>query len=262
MAKGRARLRVRAYHVTNRVLVQSLQVLRAVHAGAFLGLLDDDDLERLTLEAYADWPRYIDDDHTLSGLRPWEASAIAMAPGDRIIVVGAGGGREVIALAEAGASVDGYECTPELVEHGRGLITERGLDAELTLAPPSVIPGDPAPVDIVVIGWGAFMHVPSAQARRALLERCFELLLPGGRLVLSYFEQVPGDRGLALVFRTATVIRRLRAADPPTLGDDLEKSFDHHIDRAALVSELRDVGFTDVAPRPDPYPHATAVRPR
>ena len=85
------RFRNRAYLWTDRFI--SLQTM---HQGFWLGVLDQEGLQRAGAESYRTWQRlYRDPDYNRAGLWPWEATAI-----ERFF-----GGCESILIGAAGANV-------------------------------------------------------------------------------------------------------------------------------------------------------------
>ena len=58
----------------------------------------------------------------------------------RLLLVGAGGGREVLALIRLGYEVHGVECNPELVRVANTLLEEQGLPPSVQFAPPDTCP--------------------------------------------------------------------------------------------------------------------------
>lgn len=71
-----------------------------------------------------------------TGLWPWEVEFYrqTLRPTDRIVVVGCGTGRDVIALARAGHTVDGIDRVPSVVDAARGHISRHGLNANVAVA--------------------------------------------------------------------------------------------------------------------------------
>jgi hypothetical protein len=149
---------VYVYRLSARLLwlvEQALSLLRALHTGIWLGLLDRVDLHRLDeLEYRARAGRYLSDEHNLGGLREWEAAAVDAHFGDarRVVVLGAGAGREVLALARAGRWVDGFECNQDMVAKGQRLIAEQGGDVSLNAMERDRCPALDGSYDAAVIG--------------------------------------------------------------------------------------------------------------
>jgi hypothetical protein len=107
-----------------------------------LGLLDAEELVRLTVRRFES-STYLDPVYNAdSGLWLWEREALRrfFPPSGCILVGAAGSGREMIALHRAGYTVQGFECAHSLVESGRALLRDAGCSGELIWAPPGTIP--------------------------------------------------------------------------------------------------------------------------
>lgn len=156
-------------------------------------------LERAAVEAhYAAAPIYRDPAHLRAGLFPFEARALAASfppPPGRLLVHGAGAGREVLALLDRGYDVDAFEPVAALVAALRRALAER---------PPHASPG--ASVDVegleswavmpvgsydgIVTGWGAWTHLLRRDARLTVL-RAFRRVCPRGPVLLSFWRREP-----------------------------------------------------------------------
>ena len=256
----------RAYAPARKALARGLGALQAIFDGLWLGLLGPDDLAAVDDAFYSshggEHATYEGAEHNLSGLREWEARIVeeGVQPGWRVVVTSAGGGREVIALAERGFQVAGYEPNTALVDAGRRLIAERGLESA-TLEP-SARGGFPAAAgrcDAVVVGWGSYIHIQGRARRVAMLRAARERLEPGGPLVLSFWEGPEGGRYFAVVRGIASAVRALRGLEPPELGDTMRETFVHVFTRADVEGELAEAGFSVAELRGEPYPHAVGV---
>ena len=116
---------MRAYYTTRYRRQQLHAWIVAMTDAVWLGLLDAERLGQLDEHFYhetredVDGERigYEDDRYTKRGLAGWEQGAVErhFPPGGRILVTGAGGGREVLALLALGFDAVGYEPNPRLV---------------------------------------------------------------------------------------------------------------------------------------------------
>jgi hypothetical protein len=158
-----------------------------VRSALVLALAPDAFLSRYGELAYGRIPRYRTDAPAFRrDLHWWEEEAFARffpAPPGRILIGGAGGGREAFALAERGYEVVAFEPSPQLVETFaasmpsgcRMAVYRAGYEDLPTLAPaePGHPPGDlreMRPFSAGVMGWSSFTHVLTAQQRlQALL---------------------------------------------------------------------------------------------
>lgn len=121
------------------------------------------------------------------GLLPWERAmaAHAVRPGDRILVVGSGTGRELLALAEAGHDVMGVEPSEPatriaiamLQQRGRSVPVQQGFFEDLPLA---------ERFHVVLFSHRCYGLIQGSAARVAALRKAAHALEPGGRIVVSY----------------------------------------------------------------------------
>jgi hypothetical protein len=234
-----------AARARNRVPV----VPEPIFTGVCLGLLGRPTLHAVDELTYDERRRYHGDEYNLSGLFDWERSAIDrhFRGRRRLLVTGAGGGREVLALAAADLEVEvrGHECNAALVAVADGLIARRGLAgrASVQWLPRDAVPRDATPFDGAIVGWSAYMLVIGRANRVRFLAEVRDLLLGDSPLLLSFFTRDDPATRLARVVRSANVIRRLLGRPLAELGDDLAPNFVHRFTREEIEAELRDAGF-------------------
>lgn len=217
----------------------------ALHQGLWLGLLSDADLDRLTEDFYDGVARYVDPDFISSGLRPWEERVIHthFAPGSRVLVAAAGGGREVVALRTTGYATDGFDCNRSYVEAGNRMLRDKCLDARLIWAPPGRVPATLGVYDGAIIGWGGYMHIRGRRARLRLLGELGHHLAPGSPLLVSVFYCDRRSRAHVWSARIANVLRKVFSRELIDPGDHLSGSFDHYFTIDELNAELAAAGF-------------------
>jgi hypothetical protein len=260
---------LRAYRSATIRRRQALNVVNGCFDGFWLGLLDPATLERLDEHFYGEGRdvergrsfSYRDEQHNLGGLRDWEEAAIEahFPPGGRVIVTGAGGGREVIALLERGFDAIGYEPNRALVEAGAELLRTLGHGDRLRQSARDAFPADAGTCDAVLSGWGSYMLIPSRERRVAFLRAAHRALPEGAPILCSFFVRSPGARYYSVVAGTANLVRRVRRAERVELGDTIGQNFVHRFTREEIESELAEGGFRVVAYASQPYGHAVAV---
>jgi hypothetical protein len=154
------------------------------------------------------------------GLQPWEQELLAppFPPAGRVLLGGAGGGREAIALLDRGYDVIAFDPADDLVRAGAPAVAERGgtllrasyddvVRAASGAASPLTEHLD-APIDGVLFGWGSLSHVIADADRLALL-RAVRSLAPRAPVALSFDEPVetePSESGAA---RARRALRRI-----------------------------------------------------
>lgn len=156
------------------------------------------------------------------GLFPWEEELLEppFPQSGRILVGGAGGGREAVALLARGYRVVAFDPSPELVRAGAPAVAEAG-GALLCASYDDVVRaarGEGTPLDGVfgeqfdgvLLGWGSVSLIVSDEERRALL-RALRMLMPRAPVVLSFDEPVDSEIPGSRVGRARAAIRRLNA---------------------------------------------------
>lgn len=228
----------------SRATVGRLPLARAAHSAAWLRLLDPDDLNALTLDSYSNAAAsgFEREDHNLRGVWPWEEAAFDqfLAGRRRILVAGAGGGREMIALARAGHRVVGFDASADLAAACRAHLREAGVEGAMLTAPPGQVPADIGRHDGLVIGRGVYHHFPRRARRIEFLAACRAALEPGSPLVM-------GD----VLTRSDDGAR----PSPRTIerGDHVGSAFFHYFTPRELADELGQAGFDLVEHRVTPF---------
>jgi cyclopropane fatty-acyl-phospholipid synthase-like methyltransferase len=217
----------------------------AAHTGAWLGLLSPRALHAVDEAFYAGSRTYLSDAHNLKGLLPWEQAAVRefFPAGGRLLLIGAGGGREVLALARMGYAVVGVECNEALVDYGNELLAREGVDARLAVVPRDRAPETGGPYDGAIVGWGAYMLMMGRPRRVEFLRQLRALLPAGAPVLMSFFTRPEDHPRMRKVHAIASRLRRLTRREPLELGDDLAPTFVHRFTRGELASELEAAGF-------------------
>jgi hypothetical protein len=259
---------VTRYAAARRRKDKLVAIANALFDGFWLGMFDRESLarfdelhydtrrERLGDEAYG----YEDERWNVRGLLDWEAAVVQeyFPPGARVVVTGAGGGREVLALLERGYDAVGYEPHPRLVRAGAELLERRGYPQRLFVSPRDAFPPDAEDCDAVVVGWGSYTLMPGRARRIDFLAGARARLPDGGPLLVSFFPRQGGDRLFRTVSRTANVVRRVRRSEPTEVGDGLQPNYVHWFTEDEIASELAAAGFLVEAIHRRPYGYAVA----
>lgn len=255
------RFRNRAYLWTDRFISRVFNSVQTMHQGFWLGVLDQEGLQRAGAESYRTWQRlYRDPDYNRAGLWPWEATAIERFFGgcESILIGAAGGGRELIALARRGLQVDAFDCSREFVDSGRQFIAKEGIEARLVEALPDQVPGLLGLYDGLILGWGAYMHICSRAARVRFLHDFRKHVRPGGPLLVSFLTRSSESKKKAVrVYQIARRIRRMRGrVNDIEVGDVLTGGFNHWFTQEEINSEFEESGFRLDYYVERPYGHA------
>ncbi len=222
----------------------------AMHLAA--GMLRLHDLQRAIPEAWASFGR---NEHAiLSGLLPWEAELYGrfLKPDDRILLIGCGTGRDLIALVRRGHDVVGLDPAPGAVALAHRMLAREGLSAELYTGgiEAVVLAGS---FDAVIFSWYCYGYIPQSANRVGVLRKLKGVLNPGGRIVLSYLPAEAPPRRLPIGL-TQLVAALTRSDWRPEPGDTISVAsgnrgamyYEHYFTDGEMENEAGAAGLTVV----------------
>lgn len=236
---------VRLYFGGNFAWTRTAAVLQAVFDGVWLGVLGRESLYRIDQHFYDGNAPYHGDAHNLLGLMAWEEAALEHSFGGcrRLLVLGAGGGREVLALARRGYEVEGYEPNQALVAYAADFLPRQGCAATVRHLAREAVPAAGEPFDGIILGWGAYMLMPGRNLRVDLLRRLLPLIKPGGPILLSFWTR-PGDGArFRLSAAVANALRVPLRRERVLVGDALQPNYVHYFIPGEIATELRMAGW-------------------
>jgi SAM-dependent methyltransferase len=159
-----------------------------------------------------------------SGLEVWERDLYRnfLRPGDHMLLIGCGAGRDLLALKELGHDVTALEPVPQLVEMARGHLARRGMTATVItgFAETAELNGS---YDIVAFSGSCYSSVRSSSSRIAMLSRIRQHLAREGRVVISYASFTPSSG--ASLWLTGLSARLARADWRPESGDSFSRGY-------------------------------------
>jgi SAM-dependent methyltransferase len=215
------------------------------------GLLHADDLDLAARREWADYTVSVGD--VDAGLAEGERRVFAMhlRQGDRVLLVGCGAGRDLLALRGLGFDVDGLDHSAALIGAARSHLARRGVTAQL-IADPIQSATLERSYDVAIFSDGCYSLIRSARARTAALTRIGGHLSQGGRILISYHDFTPQSAmGLWVLRATA---RLSRSHWLPEDGDVFWRHrpggalrYRHHFTHDALVREVEAGGFRIVS---------------
>lgn len=123
------------------------------------------------------------------GLYPNESFLLEQLPLRRgeLLLLGVGGGREIISLAEKGFTVTGLDFIPELVEKAKENAFEKGIKMTGVTQEISNLDLNSDHYDVVWLSYGMYSCVPTRKRRIKMLRQIRKALKPGGCCVCQFF---------------------------------------------------------------------------
>jgi hypothetical protein len=232
--------------------------------GLMLGLMRVPDfhcLDQINVDASEKWGSL---DHNQRGLHPWERHVLERFFGGvrRIGLTSVGGGREVIALEQAGYEVEAYECNPILVDCANRNLQQLGLMTRVKWVERDLAPRFVRPVDAVIVGWGAYTMTLGSARRVDFLRAISTQLVQDAPLLLSYasLSNSATQRLDERIHRIASAIRWLTGGPALEPGDTLDHNARHRFTTAEIRQELEQAGFEMAFCSNDGFSHAVGLR--
>ncbi len=127
------------------------------------------------------------DNYIASGLMSWERDFFLrfLKPDDRVLVIGCGTGRDLLALLELGYQAEGLDVAPQCTANARQVLRKRGLEPPLYTGGIETI-GLPGRFDAFIFSWFCYSYIPQSETRIHVLGKLRDHLNSGGRILISY----------------------------------------------------------------------------
>ncbi len=243
------RIHFSAFSWFNRVL----GLVMASYRGLWLGILSRKQLQAIDEEFHTRSKKeplynYYSKKFNRLGLWDWEKEALDdyFAGCRRLLVIGAGGGREILALKQLGYQVDGFEPHPDLVIVANELLQEEGHEATVNLMSRDQCPNTGTTYDGIIVGWQAYSFIQGRKHRISLLQQLWAQTQTQSPILLSFFYRGHHDRRYNVAALVANLIRRVLRKEPVEVGDWFLPEYAKFFTRDELNSELEEGGFSCV----------------
>jgi hypothetical protein len=183
----RARVAHFAVRVSNK-LARGVDALRALLDEIPLAFYSPAVEGAINESYYAGNAEYVSEDRVRRGFFPYEREMLERyfppAPA-RLLVHGAGAGRETVLLVRMGYAVDAYEPVGDMVEYANGVLAASGAKVQqMSLQAWAAAPS--GEYDGIFTGWDMWTHIMHHEERVAAL-RAFLAVCSGGPLLLSFY---------------------------------------------------------------------------
>ncbi|HET6360506.1 MAG TPA: class I SAM-dependent methyltransferase [Gemmatimonadota bacterium] len=237
--------------------------MSSVYTGLWLGLLTREQLHDVGEHYFSRERFYRTDEYNKSGLFPWEKKAVDehFTSCRRILLVAAGGGRELIALRRQGFEVDAFDAHPDLVRFANDLLVREGMVPDVRSAPWDHGPDIDDTYDGVIVGWGGYMHIRGRERRVRFLRELRQRMKSGAPILLSFYttsEKARYHRWVARVGKASAWLLRRERVD---LGDCLLPFYAHFFTKGRLEQEVIEGGLEPVMFETMEYGHAVGRAP-
>jgi hypothetical protein len=212
----------------------------SVLTGFWLGVLGEKSLSYSDEIFYNNVKHYTDDKYNLKGLYNWEKPIIDkhFSNAKTILLIAAGGGREVLALSKMGFVVDSYECNTKFIEYGNSLLQKNNIDARIKFLKRNSVPEEIKKYDGIIIGWGAYSHIPGNKKRLLFLSGLYPFLNKDAPLMISFLWSEQRTKKDKIIKSVANFFEIFSKKDKTELGDKLLSDYIHYFTDEEIKNEL------------------------
>jgi hypothetical protein len=209
----------------------------------WLGALGKKGLDYSDEVHYSTNTTYVENEYNEKGLYDWEQYIVEKHFADvkTIMLIAAGGGREVVGLSRMGFRVDAFECNPVLVEYGNKLLKKNNIESKISHLARNTVPSHTRIYDAVIIGWGAYSHIKGGPARIQFLKNLHPFMHPGSRLMISFIWVKERNRRDKMIQRVSGFLGSFCRGERSEQGDSLFLIISI-ISRSTRQSELTKAG--------------------
>jgi SAM-dependent methyltransferase len=207
---------------------------------------------RAAIEREWDQSGVLEESYIASGLMPWERDFYLrfLKPDDRVLVIGCGTGRDLLALLQLGYRAEGLDVVPQCTAAAGQLLQRRGLKAPVYTGAVETI-ALPGRFDAFIFSWFCYSYIPQSETRIGVLRKLRDCLNPGGRILVTYAPAKTLPRRLPI--QLTQLVASLSGSDwRPEYGDFVQVAnrgryfghYEHQFTREGFEKEARAAGMT------------------
>jgi 2-polyprenyl-3-methyl-5-hydroxy-6-metoxy-1,4-benzoquinol methylase len=236
-------------------------LIDSLFTGFWLGVLSEQSLHKIDELYYNDDKSYRNDKYNLQGLWEWEKKAIELFYGNckNLMLLGAGGGREIYGLEQWNYQIEAYECNPELLDYANKFLRKEGISVEVKSIERNECPTTGNLYDGAIIGWGSYMLIQGRKQRISFLSKLHQQLKPNSPVLISFYTADENKRSLMIASKTANVFRLILQRRLTDVGDYLFPNYVHYFTKEQIASEFAESGFDLMFYSENPYGHAVGL---
>ena len=252
---------LRLYKQSQDNLVRLQKVLESCLNGFWLGVLTYSSLQEIDEIYYSNDKSYYSSEYNKKGLKEWEKKAVDeyFTNYPKLLLIAAGGGREVYHLLKMGFEVDAYECHPGLTDFANKLLIQEGFNSSVKVAPRDKCPAGNKKYDSSIVGWGAYTHILGRERRIKFLKEIREQLNENAPLLVSFWARVGNSWRHKSIAYIGNTLRFCLNRERLEIGDDININFVHYFTEQEIRSEMKEAGFNLIFYSRKPYGHAVGV---
>jgi 2-polyprenyl-3-methyl-5-hydroxy-6-metoxy-1,4-benzoquinol methylase len=235
----------RLSHFSFNCLKKLTNFLDAFSSGFWLGIMGEKSLDYSDELYYSSNKSYSNDKYNLSGLFEWEKNMVIkhFPPAKSILLIAAGGGREVIALTDMGYSVEAFECNRSLLEYGNNLLRGKNVNASIEYLARNSVPAEIKLYDVIIIGWGAYSHIRGRKKRLKFLTEILPFLKKESPIMISFLYVTNRTIKDTIVKKISDFLVFFSRKERTEPGDRLEPDYIHYFTEEEIRNELEQSNF-------------------
>lgn len=251
---------IQIYKKSQTLLAKGSVFFQTVFNGFWLGVSSYRNLHKIDEVYYDAAEAYFSVDYNKEGLREWEQEMIEkyFQNYHNLLLIGAGGGREVYALQKMGYTVEAFECNSKLLNFGNEFLAKEGLTPCIKHLERDQSPESKDKYDGIIIGWGAYMLTQGRIRRIAFLKNLRSLIKDDGKFLLSFLVRTNDSWEIKNTAFIGNIFRFLLRREYLEIGDTLTPTYLHYFKENELSDELSQAGFNMLYYSRKPYGHAVA----
>ncbi|MCX6262025.1 MAG: hypothetical protein NTY95_14550, partial [Bacteroidia bacterium] len=142
-----------------------------------------------------------------------------------------------------GFEVDSYECNPALIEYGNALFQKNKIDNKIKYLERNSVPAEIKKHDGIIIGWGAYSHIPGHKKRLSFLEGLYPFMRNTTPLMISFLWTSKRNRRDKITKNFSDFFRTFSRKEKTEPGDKLEPDFIHYFNEEEIKNELTQSKF-------------------
>jgi hypothetical protein len=211
---------VRVYFKSREEFSLISRFFEACLMGFWLGVLDKQSLQEIDDDYYKNSTKYLGESHNRSGLFSWEEKAVQayFSENRKIILIGAGGGRETLALGSLGFEVDAFECNLDLLDCARKLLEKEKIAATIQFCPRDHCPSGDRCYDGSIVGYGVYSYIQGWKGRVAFLKDLRARVQTNAPVLLSFLRRMPSIRYRSIDLSHCQYYPRITPQGPHRIG--------------------------------------------